>query len=92
MQGGLTLKRILINKIAAKNLAIDKYRLWLEQNCQCIYTGKVISISDLFNDNIIDFEHTIPRSISLIILLQIKQFVVLILTEILKEQNTISIR
>ncbi len=40
------------------------YRLWKEQECKCIYTGKIISISDLFNDNVIDFEHTIPRSIS----------------------------
>ncbi len=51
-------------QIAAQKSIVDKYRLWLEQNCQCIYTGKIISISDLFNDNVIDFEHTIPRSIS----------------------------
>ncbi len=41
---------------------IKKYRLWLEQDCKCIYTGKVISITDLFNDNTIDFEHTLPLS------------------------------
>jgi CRISPR-associated endonuclease Csn1 len=41
---------------------IDKYRLWKEQGYQCMYTGKFIKLSDLFNDNIIDFEHTIPRS------------------------------
>ena len=29
-----------------------------------MYTGRVISISDLFNENRVDFEHTIPRSIS----------------------------
>lgn len=48
--------------IIAKKTAIDKYRLWREQNCICIYTGKLIGISDLFNTNIIDFEHTLPRS------------------------------
>lgn len=57
-------KKDSYKQIAAQKSIIDKYRLWLEQNCQCIYTGKIISISDLFNDNVIDFEHTIPRSIS----------------------------
>lgn len=49
--------------IAAKDLK-TKYRLWKEQQFCCIYTGKFITITDLFNDNVIDFEHTIPRSIS----------------------------
>lgn len=44
---------------------ITKYRLWLEQGCRCIYTGKTINLSDLFNENnLVDFEHTIPRSLS----------------------------
>jgi len=43
---------------------IDKYRLWVEQGYQCIYTGKYIKLSDLFEENVIDIEHTIPRSIS----------------------------
>lgn len=43
---------------------VTKYRLWLEQGCRCIYTGKMIKISDLFSDSKVDFEHTIPRSIS----------------------------
>ncbi len=43
---------------------VTKYRLWLEQGCRCIYTGKLIKISDLFTESKIDFEHTIPRSIS----------------------------
>ena len=57
-------KKDSYKQIAAQKSAVDKYRLWLEQDCQCIYTGKVISISDLFNDNLVDFEHTIPRSLS----------------------------
>jgi len=44
---------------------IKKYRLWKEQNAICMYTGKIIKLTDLFNDNIIDFEHTLPRSKSL---------------------------
>lgn len=43
---------------------IDKYRLWREQSCKCIYTGRMIGITDLFSENNTDFEHTIPRSIS----------------------------
>lgn len=49
-------------EIAAKKEIIDKYRLWREQNCQCLYTGKIIKITDLFKENVIDFEHTVPRS------------------------------
>lgn len=41
---------------------IKKYRLWIEQGGICIYTGKIINISSLFNEGIIDIEHTIPRS------------------------------
>ncbi len=41
---------------------IEKYRLWKEQNCQCFYTGRMIKLTDLFDENTIDFEHTIPRS------------------------------
>lgn len=43
---------------------VKKYQLWLEQGCICIYTGKPINISTLFDENRIDFEHTIPESIS----------------------------
>ena len=43
---------------------IEKYRLWLEQGCRCLYTGKVISLSELFGGNAFDVEHTIPRSLS----------------------------
>ncbi|MCE2957466.1 MAG: hypothetical protein LW841_09940 [Flammeovirgaceae bacterium] len=41
---------------------VKKYKLWKEQNCLCFYTGKSISITQLFKENSIDFEHTIPRS------------------------------
>ncbi len=57
-------KKSSYKEIIAKKEMIDKYRLWLEQECACIYTGKMIKITDLFKENLIDFEHTIPRSIS----------------------------
>jgi len=41
---------------------VTKYRLWLEQGCRCLYTGKIINITNLFDDNAFDIEHTIPRS------------------------------
>lgn len=44
-----------------KNIA--KYKLWKEQGCMCLYTGDPISLSSLFSDRV-DFEHTIPRSLS----------------------------
>lgn len=43
---------------------IRKYRLWEEQNFRCLYTGKCITFSDLFNSNLVEVEHTIPASIS----------------------------
>lgn len=46
------------------NKFIQKYKLWIEQGCCCMYTGKVINIKNLFDDNSTDFEHTIPRSLS----------------------------
>jgi CRISPR-associated endonuclease Csn1 len=42
--------------------AVKRYELWMEQKGQCMYTGKMISITQLFS-NEIDIEHTIPRSI-----------------------------
>lgn len=49
-------------KISASDKDIMKYRLWKEQNCVCMYTGKIIKLTDLFDKNKVDFEHTIPRS------------------------------
>ena len=44
---------------------IKKYRLWVEQDKQCPYTGKKINFTPLFGNNPqFDFEHTIPRSLS----------------------------
>ena len=45
--------------------ATTKYRLWLEQGCVDIYTGHTIPFSHLFDANMYDIEHTIPRSIVL---------------------------
>ncbi len=57
-------KKDSYREITAKKEMIAKYRLWREQNCQCLYTGRIIKITDLFRENVIDFEHTIPRSLS----------------------------
>lgn len=54
----------LFQKLSQAKTMTEKYRLWKEQNCVCLYTGRIISITDLFDTNKIDFEHTIPRSIS----------------------------
>lgn len=52
----------IIKEVLAAKDTVKKYRLWKEQKCVCLYTGKTIKLTDLFNDNLIDFEHTIPRS------------------------------
>ena len=42
---------------------ILRYQLWLEQNQKCIYTGRMISQSQLFSDaGGIDVDHILPRS------------------------------
>ena len=43
---------------------IKKYKLWLEQGGMCMYTGNIINLSNLFDGNAYDIEHTIPRSVS----------------------------
>lgn len=43
---------------------IKKYKLWLEQGCQCLYTGRIINLTNLLSDNMFDMEHTVPRSLS----------------------------
>jgi len=55
-------KKDSYKEIIAQKSQVEKYRLWLEQECMCIYTGKIIKLTDLFDENITDFEHTIPRS------------------------------
>ncbi len=49
-------------EILSEKTAIKRYELWMEQKGQCMYTGKMISVTQLFS-NEIDIEHTIPRSI-----------------------------
>jgi CRISPR-associated endonuclease Csn1 len=53
------LKRLAILK---EKSDIKRYELWIEQKGICMYTGKMISLTQLFS-NEIDIEHTIPRSL-----------------------------
>ncbi len=53
-----------LNIDPSKDEIIDKYRLWVEQDHQCIYTGKVINCTDLFDGTKFDLEHTVPADIS----------------------------
>lgn len=41
---------------------IRKYRFWMEQNRQCLYTGEIIGAAELLDGNRYDIEHTLPRS------------------------------
>jgi CRISPR-associated endonuclease Csn1 len=45
-----------------KELNILKRRLWEEQKGICLYSGESISMSQLFQDGVVEIEHTFPRS------------------------------
>lgn len=51
-------------KVAATEDAIDRYVLASEQNWECLYTGRKISLAELLGGNSFDVEHTLPRSLS----------------------------
>jgi CRISPR-associated endonuclease Csn1 len=55
----------MLAKISVKvdRLNIQKYKLWKEQGCTCIYTGASLSLDDLFNGEV-DVDHILPRSIT----------------------------
>lgn len=47
----------------ATDANVLKYRLWIEQEKKCIYTGKEISLTGFLGENpAFDIEHTMPRS------------------------------
>lgn len=52
----------LYKQIKALKEDVQKYRLWKEQQCQCMYTGKLFDIADLFDGTKTQFEHTFPAS------------------------------
>lgn len=54
----------LFKQIKSLKEDVQKYRLWKEQECQCMYTGEVISLTDLFDGTKTHFEHTLPISAS----------------------------
>ena len=51
---------------ATKNKSnILKFKLWILQNEQCIYSGRKIKISDLLDEKMLDIDHYFPLSRSL---------------------------
>lgn len=45
---------------------ILRWRLWMEQGCKCLYTGRTIAASEIFcprENSTVDIEHTFPRSL-----------------------------
>jgi CRISPR-associated endonuclease Csn1 len=61
-ENGQTQKNTDRKDILKLNKSINRYELWMEQKGQCIYSGKMISISQLFSSTT-NIEHTIPRDI-----------------------------
>lgn len=51
-------------QIKALKEDVEKYRLWKEQDCVCMYTGKLINITNLFDGTQTQLMHTFPASIS----------------------------
>lgn len=49
-------------EIKALKEDILKYRLWKEQECKCMYTGKMISLTNLFDGTQTQVMHTLPAS------------------------------
>lgn len=54
------MKKVKDEKIPTEQ-EIKKYTLWLSQNCRSPYTGKVIPLSKIFDNNQYEIEHIIPR-------------------------------
>ncbi|NIM35203.1 MAG: hypothetical protein GTN67_07145, partial [Hydrotalea flava] len=54
--------RLVRELILKEKDSLKRYELWMEQKGQCMYTGKMIGLKQLFS-NEVDIEHTIPRSI-----------------------------
>lgn len=52
----------IYKQVKALKEDVQKYRLWREQECRCMYTGKSINLVDLFDGTKTDFEHTLPAS------------------------------
>jgi CRISPR-associated endonuclease Csn1 len=52
----------LYKEVKALKEDVKKYKLWKEQQCVCLYTGRLIKLTDLFDGTSFDFEHTIPIS------------------------------
>ena len=50
--------------VSATEDAIERYLLWEEQGCRCLYSGVQIPFEKLFTGNEFDIEHTLPRSLS----------------------------
>jgi len=47
----------------ATDTNVLKYRLWIEQDGRCLYTGNKIGLTEFLGENpVYDIEHTIPRS------------------------------
>jgi CRISPR-associated endonuclease Csn1 len=50
------------NEIKSLKEDVQKYRLWKEQESLCMYTGKTISLTDLFDGTKTQIMHTFPLS------------------------------
>ncbi len=57
------IKEVMGKDYEPSNTDLMKYRLREEQKHVCLYTGKRINLTELFDPNKFDIEHTIPQSV-----------------------------
>jgi len=55
------LKKIEVIEVKVNHLNIQKYKLWKQQGCACVYTGQALSLNDLYCGHV-DVDHILPRS------------------------------
>jgi len=56
-------KFLKTNEIKESSKNIERAKLFLEQDCECLYSGKNITEEEAFDENETEVEHFIPRSV-----------------------------
>lgn len=57
------IKLLKNNEVKESPKNIERAKLFLEQDCECLYSGENITIDEAFDENETEIEHFIPRSV-----------------------------
>ena len=61
-------KEILVkehNIVRPTSVDVLKYKLYIEQECKCMYSGEAIDVNRLFEDGYVEIDHILPYSRSM---------------------------